>query len=182
MGMCMQVPSWRSSSARALAITAFACYAAGVVMYLLGSVINWTTIGMTPLGWGGNPAGGCITLLSYPVWVAGFIVWLFFLRSVCLQLRNSETAGKVMAVFIGYLCFAGLCVLLGIIMAIIIAAAASSVVSRGGAGAAGTFGATAVILIIMYLLILAGAIAMNIWYCFVLQGVRDVVGRRVAKM
>jgi hypothetical protein len=186
--MCMQTPKYPRNSGRGLAIAAFSCCAAAVGLYLIGQGLNFV-IGFgaaARAGAGAPPVGGCIAIFSYPAGLAGFILWLFYLRSLCFALRNSEVAGKVMAVFIGYIVYFAVCVLFAILMVVIFAAAFASLFGRGAPGSAQqvgrTLGGAFIFMLVVYGLLILGGLGMQVWYTLVLQRVRDVVDRYLARL
>lgn len=185
MGMCMQTPRYRNSSARGLAIAAFACVAAAAFLYVSGLGINIAMAASRS----GAPVGGCVQIFTYPLLLAGVILWLFYLRSLCFQLRNREVAGKVMAVFIGLMVLIGLSFLVGALIAAVAWSAFASLAGFSGSGgqptaarAAGTVGGVFIFALVMAGLLFLAQVGLQVWYTVVLQRVRDVVDRYRARL
>lgn len=187
MGMCMQTPRYRNNSARGLAVAAFSCVAAAVFLYLTGLAINFVVVAARS----GAPVGNCVQIFTYPLLLAGVILWLFYLRSLCFALGNRAMAGKVMAVFFGLMGLIGLSVVIGAILAAVAWSAMMSLVGGGGSGPSGPGAAAAVLralgsvfilAIVLFGLMFLAQVGLQIWYTVVLQQVRDTVDRYRARL
>jgi hypothetical protein len=81
MGLCMTVPNKKRSPVKGLAIAAFSCAAGAVALTWISG-----TGGLGLLGLG---------LLGVVAWLAGFVVFLFFLRSLARVLRDHRLAQAI---------------------------------------------------------------------------------------
>ncbi len=178
-GMCMQVPSGRGSPARGLCIAAFCCACGAVLLGVTSGFISGASSGIA-----GNPmafmgASNAVGWIGNVLALAAFILWIFFLRAVCLELRNSAVAGKVLTFFIAELVFAVLSTLLVVVMLVVIGAAMFGAVQRGGG--LGAVGGGLIAFMIMIGLIVLVYVALYVWYVLIVQDVRGVVERHLAR-
>jgi len=176
MGFCMAVPPQRNSVIKTLAIVAFSGVAAGVVLPIVSVV---------PRMMGGRffeVVGSMINFLGTVGSIAGYVVFLFFLRSVALVLRDRLAAQAVVKLMIGLAIFAGSSVVLtGVMIGVGVALGASAFSSAmSGGSSSGLFSALAGFGIawVIYLgFLVVTALVMFVWYIRVVQMIRDVVDR-----
>jgi predicted Zn finger-like uncharacterized protein len=184
-GFCMAVPKKPGFATKNLAITAFSLSAAWVALYILG-------LGTGMLGGAANTdalqmGGSCFQWVGYACALAGHIVFLFFLRSACLAIRDQAMAKSVVTLLIAEAVAVGANILAGILSCGLLmfgAVATVSAASKGnnpGAGL-GAMGAAMILLIIVWILMLLVGVAIFIWYILVVQKVRASVDRYLRRL
>lgn len=177
-GMCLAVPPKRDTGLKPLAITAFSLAIAYVVFSLLNIVVGGFSGFMPSVRsqTGASLASNGISLIGSLCAVASFIVYLFFLRSVCNNTRARDQASKPIAVLIAFVCFWAVAILLVIILACAGGfAVASAMQSRSASSAANSMGAWMIIAVILVCLGGLAYMGLNVWYAMVLQNIRDAV-------
>jgi hypothetical protein len=177
-GLCMAVPPRRDTGLKPLAITAFSLAAAHVVFSILNLAMSGfygfasSMTGRSSM----SAVGGGMSLVSGLCGLASFIVYLFFLRSVCYNARARELAGspiKVLIVFIGF--YVGSVLLLVVLICAGVGTAGLAMQSQSSSSAANSLGAWAIIFIIILCLLGLSYVALQVWYVMVLQKIRDAV-------
>ncbi|HEY7425504.1 MAG TPA: hypothetical protein VH682_14835 [Gemmataceae bacterium] len=177
-GLCMAVPPRRESGLKPLAITTFSLAGVYVVFSLLNIVVSGFTGFASSLAArsGGNAAGTGLALVGGLCAIASFIVFLFFLRSVCNNARARDQASKPIAVLIAFVCFWAVVILIGTIMLCAGGfALAKAVQSQSGSNVAGSMGVWLVIFIVVACLLGLVYLGLQVWYVMVLQKIRDAV-------
>jgi hypothetical protein len=177
-GLCMAVPPRRESGLRPLAITAFALAAAYALFTALNFAVSGFAVFTTSLAGrsGSNAAGTGLNLLAGLCAIASFIVYLFFLRSVCNNVRARDQASKPIAVLIAFVCYWVVVVMVIVLLSCAGGfAIASAVQSQSGSSAATSMGAWMIISIVVAALAVLVYLGMNVWYVMVLQKIRDAV-------
>jgi predicted Zn finger-like uncharacterized protein len=181
-GLCMAAPAVRDSGLRPLAITAFAAGAAHAFLSFVNLFFSGFTGFATSLNNRNNlnAAGTAIGLLSGLCAIASFIVFLFFLRSVCNNIRARELASKPIAVLVAFILFWVLTVMMIVIVscaggAFTASALQSQSGNRAASSLASSLGTWFIIMIV--LAGIAGFVYMGlqVWYILVLQKIRDAV-------
>lgn len=177
-GLCMAAPAQRNTGLRPLAITAFALAVAYTLFYALNMVLSGVTGFMSSLTGraSANAAGTGASLLSGLCAIASFIVFMFFLRSVCNNARARHLASGPMSILIALIVYWVLAIFLLVIVGCaggISAAKAAQGQSAGGAAAA--MGTWAIILIIVVGMLGLVYLGLQVWYIMVLQKIRDAV-------
>jgi hypothetical protein len=181
-GLCMQAPDERGSS-RGLAVAAFSCAAGSLVLNLVGAGMSGFGggVGAGPavlLAGGGNVFGHISALLA----LGGYLCWLIFLRSVALQLRGRDVAGRIIAFIITSVVSAVVVFVLFVLMAIV--GAVSVVGAAGARSASGAFtamGAFLIFTVFMGGVMVFGSLALYVWYVLLVTQVRNLVDARLAR-
>jgi hypothetical protein len=181
-GLCMQVPAQRNSAARGLAIAAFSCAAGAVFLNLVGAGMSGFGGGgrgaALILAGGGNIFGNVAALLA----LAGFVCWLIFLRSVALQLRGPEVAGRIIAYIITSLLFGAIAFVMMLILVIVgVASVFGAAGANSATGALQTMGAFMIFAIFMGGLLALGSLALYVWYILLVTQVRNLVDRHLSR-
>jgi predicted Zn finger-like uncharacterized protein len=187
-GFCMAVPPVRGTGTRPLAIATFCCAATAFGFNMIGMLISLVSYGMAMsspfammgLGLGLNPA---IAILSFLATLAGGILWIFFLRSVCVAVRNNELARTLVVFLISAAVYVVVAIGLGCILILVVGASmvslfggvASGRTSVGSAQAAANV--SGALLIGFWCVIGLVGLGMYIWYLVLLHQVRAVVDR-----
>lgn len=167
-GMCMMTPQRPSSNSRQLAIGSFACQCAMLpwlgfqflpprILYEMGTLLVVLMVGL-----------GLIYLV-------GVVLWFTYLRALCQQLRSNDTGERVMKNLMAWVIFwVG-----GTVLWFLFLCAGGMMIgaTRSG-GAAGFF---LVLMGLLYLASIAIGLWLYVWYLFVLQDVRGVVERHLAR-
>jgi hypothetical protein len=176
-GICMGAPSTRNSAVKVLGITAFSLSAGGVALWLISFLIAIASGSNTVMG-------GISSVMGF----AGFIVFIFFMRSAALVARDKALASRLVAHLIAWAVY-----LFGVVVTIILvvvagfAAVASIASSFSGGGGSAQGAATSLGGFLIFALILAGLmflayIGMLSWYAMLCKQTRDTVARYVRKM
>jgi hypothetical protein len=179
-GLCMAVPPRRETGLKPLAITAFALAAVYVVFSFLNiAVSGFTGFASSVSGRsGGNAAGSGLALIGGLCALASFIVFLFFLRSVCNNVRARDQASKPISVLIAFICYGAVAIVIGTIMlcagGVAIAKAIQSQ-SQSPAGFASSMGPWLIISIVVLCLLVLVYMGLQVWYVMDLQKIRDAV-------
>lgn len=182
-GMCMAAPPLRDSGLRPLAITAFVLSAVQVLFWcaslFAGGMNGFAATAFNRsrgMNAGYDAVGTGVSGLSALCATGSFVVFLFFLRSVCNNIRARELASKPVSVLIAFVLF---WVLTVILFVLVIcgggAAVASTMQGQSANRVASNFGTWFIMLVV--LACLAGLIYMGlqVWYIFTLQKIRDAV-------
>ncbi|HWG46710.1 MAG TPA: hypothetical protein VN688_28365 [Gemmataceae bacterium] len=176
-GLAMAVPPRRNTGLKPLAITAFSLAAAHVVF----SIMNFAMSGFSGFASsmsgrsGMSSVGAGLGLISGLCGFASFVVYLFFLRSVCNNARARDLAGSPITVLITFVSFYVVSVVIvGILICAGGMAIASTVQSRSP-NAANSMGAWAIIFIVVLCILGLVYVALHVWYVMVLQKIRDAV-------
>jgi hypothetical protein len=182
MGFMLAVPPGKSGSGlKGLAIAAFALVAAGVAFNLLGDLLLWIDIGASIFA---SPAG--LFYVTHPIGIvgalcalAGFIVFMLFLRAIAQSVRQKGLAQTIVTYMISVAIFAGVCILFWIILLIAGAATFASIMSAPTPGAAQTAASTGAALGVLscafFGLMGVGWLCLFIWYIVLLHQVRGAV-------
>jgi predicted Zn finger-like uncharacterized protein len=175
-GLCMRAPALRNSGLKPLAITAFSCAAAAVGLGLFfGFLLRGLRVGGPRLSW-------ALDLGVSAVGLASFVVFLFFLRSVCVNLRDQDAAGGVVKLMIGWAVWCAAAVLSFVVLICGgMATAFSAATSRTSSGAAASFGAFGVLMILLFSVVGLAWLALCVWYLLVVVRVRGVVDRHLGR-
>jgi hypothetical protein len=184
-GMCMSTPPSRSSSARTLGISTFACYAAATVFYGLGFLVAFASAASAsgPRGMGGpNVAmlnvGSLVQNFASLVWFAGSIVFLVYLRSVSLQAGKKEAARQATSLLIGTLIYYAATILVVMLAAVAICAGlAGSFNPNNPQAILGSSMIAVVFAVVVYAVLVVAALCMFVWYLRVVATVRDALNR-----
>jgi predicted Zn finger-like uncharacterized protein len=177
-GLCMAVPPRRDSGLKPLAITAFASAAAYVVFSILNLAVSGFTGFATSVSTrsGGNAAGSGLALMGWMCAVASFIVYLFFLRSLCNNVRARDQASKPITVLIAFVCY---WVVASFIGGIMLCAGGltffKAMQSQSASSAANSMGVWLIIFLVVLCLLVLVYLGMQVWYVMVLQKIRDAV-------
>ena len=160
-GFCMATPRLRGQSMKGMAKTAFYLYVGFIGAYLLGVIVQQISLNMIFVG-------AMIQILGYLAFFAGHIVWILFMRQVCLYFRDTALAGSVMTILIVQIVapFAG-----GLIVGLL-----AAIIGFGGGGTG------IVILLIMYALLVFAMLGVFVWYIMIIQKVRDLVEYKAEQM
>ncbi|HEY7312518.1 MAG TPA: hypothetical protein VH643_24350 [Gemmataceae bacterium] len=176
-GLCMAVPPKRDTGLRPLAITAFALEGAYALFWLLHTALSGFSSFATSMT--SRPrvdAAGGLSVLSILCGIASFIVFMFFLRSVCNNVRARDQANKPIAVFIGFIIYWVVCVFM---VAIMICAGGATLgmalQSKSGSNAAASMGAWLIIFLVVLSMLGLVYLGMKVWYVMVLRNIRDAV-------
>jgi hypothetical protein len=184
-GVCIQVPSNRDSAAKGLVIAAFSCACAAVALNLFGALLSGALNGLAQGGLAVLFVGGygnAFGLLAGLIALGGFVCWLLFLRSVALQLRGSDVAGRIVTWIIVWLVFGGAVFVIGLVIFLAgIATAFSATQSATPGGAIRTMGAFAVVAVVMACLVGLVGLALYVWYILLVTQVRHLVDRHLAR-
>jgi hypothetical protein len=179
MGMCILVPQRGDSSARTLAIAAFICMCVFLVFCMAWQIPQFTTFFLRSV-----PIWGMMSfnLLLWSIAIAGSVLWFMFLRALCLDLRGRDTADRVVSNLIAWIIFYPASFVLMLIMACAGGAAFASLARSGaGGGGPGALGAMVIFSVLIYGIFLVVALGLYIWYLFILQRVRGVIERHLAR-
>ncbi len=182
-GMCMGAPPLRDSGMKPLAITAFSLSAVQVLFwcanFFVGGVSGFAS------GFYNRSRGIPATYDAASTGIAGisglcaigsFVVFLFFLRSVCNNARARELANKPIALLIASVCFWVISVLLLIgVFCAGIGMVGSAFQSQSAQNLGAQMGAWAIILGILVVLVGLVYFGLQVWYIFILQSIRDAV-------
>jgi hypothetical protein len=182
-GLCMATPSKRGTGLKPLAITAFVLVALDILFTVGRTFFNGFSSLAGSLGSlaggqrGAGQVGGLIGLVLLLAGVASFVVFLFFLRSVCRHVRERRLGGQMITVLIVFLCYY---LLSGVIIVVLVIAtfgtaffAASSGPQQGRLGnVADTLGTMGVVAVLVFSMIVLGNLGMHIWYISLMQKVR----------
>ncbi len=182
-GMCMGAPSLRDSGMKPLAITAFSLSAVqvlfscanvfvGGVAGFAGSFYNRSR-GL-PASYDAASTG--ISGISGLCAIGSFVVFLFFLRSVCNNARARELANKPIAMLIASVCFWVISVLL--LVAVFCAGlgmVGSAFQSQSAQNLVAQMGAWAIILGLLFVVVCLVYLGLQVWYISILQKIRDAV-------
>jgi hypothetical protein len=161
----------KGSAARPLAITAFALTVAGGVFYLLGILIRLSAPRVLRHGPYATLAGGEFGLLANIIWLAAFIVFIFFLRSTAVAIGEKRLARHVVNLLITGACYLAFVVVLVLIAVIVVWSA------EGGKDAA----AAGIVLLLLTALGGLAGLALYIWYLVLLHWVRGAVSQVARK-
>src|SRR5262249_34693180 len=185
-GFCMGCPSRRNSSMKVLAIAAFSCGCAAVVLGLAGRAFGGfgnmrgggANAAASMLAGGSGALGGLSTLLFY----AGFFLFLSLMRSVCLSLREHGAAKSVLTLIIAWAAFLGVCVVLVPIMICAGGVGLFGAVSSRSAEEAGTkLGAMVIVFMVVGALVGLTWLGLYVWYILLVQQVRGLVDRHLRR-
>jgi hypothetical protein len=193
MGMCMQVPPSRSGAARGLAIAAFCCACAYVLLNMAGVAVRG---GIHSMQGGGSEAAVIFAMIAALFgmssgfgWIGGmvnfaaFILWLLAMRSICAQLRNDDVAWRVIVYLIADIIFRVVAVVLFVVAIVSVGIGIIGAFgSQSGSGAAASAGAGVIVAGVIFGIIGLCYLVMCVWYVFVVQQVRDVVNRKLARL
>lgn len=183
-GLCMAAPPLRDSGLRPLSITAFALSAIQILFscanFLVGGLSGFTATAFNRYRGGASTgydaASTGLSGLSGLCAIGSFVVFLFFLRSVCNNIRARELASKPIAVLVAFVLFW----VFTVITIVLVAcgggfAVASAFQGQSANRAASSLGTWVIITIV--LICLAGLVYMGlqVWYIMVLQKIRDAV-------
>ncbi|MFO0876176.1 MAG: hypothetical protein U0840_02295 [Gemmataceae bacterium] len=190
IGMCMQVPASRNSSARGLAIAALSCAGAAVVINIGGSFLSGMGGGLG--GQGGlalamTGTGNAFGWISNLLTLAGFICWMLCLRAICLDLRNTELAGRVVTVLISLLAYGFVAGMILVVMVFAVGLGIFTAAQGGPGGPNAARAATAatggmIALCVVGLLLFLVHIGLYVWYILTVQQVRDHVDRQLGRL
>lgn len=187
-GICMQVPSRRGSPARGLCIAAFSCACAATLLNLVGGFMGGFGSGFSNAGGSTAVAMAAMGFGNFFGWIsnlctlAGWVLWIFFLRCICQDLRNKEVAGRVLTVFIAQMAFGVVATILVVMMLFVIGFTAFSVgQANSGASAARAIGGGMIAFMVLMGVVFLGWIGLYIWYVLTMQSVREVVDRYLAR-
>ncbi|MGL4551827.1 MAG: hypothetical protein ACRC33_11630 [Gemmataceae bacterium] len=165
MGQCMQAPNDEDHPTRTLAVAAFCCNIAPIVLSLLAFPVMF----LIPVL--GALSTFVLAPLNVALIVAGWILWVMFLRSCAYQARSRDLAERLMRWLVTWLVFTGSMIVLYVIVLIVMI----------GAGAAGGGRAAVGVLGIFFGLLMLGAgifwLVLHVWLLNLAAEVRDVVGR-----
>jgi hypothetical protein len=177
-GLCMAAPAQRNTGLRPLAITAFSLAIAYAVFSVLTIVVNGFT-GFTSSLTGrasGNAAGTGLNILSVLCAIASFVVFMFFLRSVCNNARARHLAGSPIGVLIAFVLYWVLTIFIVIIVACAGGVGAGlAAQSQSAGGALKTMGTWLMVLLAVVFLLGLVYLGLQVWYIMVLQKIRDAV-------
>ncbi len=184
MGICLAVPNRKDSFAnKGLIIAAFAC--AATYALLQAAQLAWSAHAMGSFGAllvlvsGGY---GWLGYAGHVLGIAWLIVFLIFVRSVCVTLKDKEAAKTVMAVLIAWAVWYGLTAIVGMVAVCGgVAAGASAMTSRTAGGAATSIGTYAVIIGILVTITYLGMLGLHVWYVLVLVRVRNLVEQHLGR-
>lgn len=180
-GLCMAVPPKRDSALRPLAITAFALAVVYVLFSLLQIVVSGFSGFASGLSGGQrmNVAGNALNGVGLLCAIASFIVYMFFLRSVCNNVRARQLAGKPIAVFVAFICYWVAAIFIIIVLACAggatLAKAMQSQSQPGGGNPATSIGVWFIVFLIVLGMLVLVYLGLQVWYVMVLQKIRDAV-------
>jgi hypothetical protein len=182
-GFGMAVPPKRNSAARGLGIASFIVGAsqAGlmlvIVIILLISTPEALAAGFSFIAWTGVPTLGPLFLLESLTWIAASIVFLFYLRSLCLIMRKDGLASTIVTYMIS-VGGVGLVMFLLFLFTFGIAAVGvgSGRVSHSSGGALAFIGCG--LMIIGF----AACLALFAWYIVILHQVKYAVHSYIRKL
>jgi hypothetical protein len=175
-GMCMGVPAKRNTGLKPLAITAFSLAAAHAAFNLLTNLASWGSSGSGAMMMAGHQGVGAIGLGIGLIGFASFVVWCFFLRSICGVMKERGLAGTCLTVFIVFICYYVLATIIAVVLIFaVVGSAFAAASSRTASGATTTLGAMGIIAIIVIGLLFLGHLGIHVWYIMVLQKVRDAL-------
>jgi hypothetical protein len=164
-GICMMVPNNRGNAMRGLAIAAFACACAAL---LLG--IGTSAAGLRR---GGTSFNGLLGLAS-------FVCWILFLRLVAIECRAPELGKRLIIYMISMFAGTALVVVLFVIAMCGGALALSQASSQQGA--AGTLGVLGIVMFIFLGLVALAGLGLFVWYTLLMQQVRAAIGRHLSRL
>jgi predicted Zn finger-like uncharacterized protein len=181
-GLCMLVPPQRDTGLRPLSITAFGLLASATLflfLMLVMAVFSSVSLSLGARG-GGSIAGILLMGTSGLFTIASFIVYLFFLRSVCNNVRARHLAGQPVTILIAFISFwIGSVILMVLLMAIAQSTGPTfgeMMQSPDGFQRANRSLRTWNVINNIALGILGlGYLGLNVWYLKVLQSIRDTV-------
>lgn len=179
-GLCMAVPAQRRGGLKPLALTAFILSAVTIAFSLLNIAISGFSgfNSFNSLNKNGHMdvAGSGIGLLGGLCALASFVVYLFFLRSVCTAVRARELSSKPISVLIAFVCFWVISIVLMIIIGCAGAATLGSALqSQSSNKAVTSLGIWMVLLIAFGCIAVLAFMGLYVWYILILQKIRDAV-------
>jgi hypothetical protein len=166
-GLCIAVPNKRGTALRPLAITAFALAALSTLFSTGNTLLNLRGHG-----------SGVISIGVGLIALAGFIVFLFSVRSMCRYVGERRLGGQMITaliVFIVYPFLSG--IILFVLMLLTVGSVISGLTSGGqnqaNLGAAlDNLGIMGVVAILVTAVIVLGYLGLEIWFISLLQRVR----------
>jgi hypothetical protein len=184
-GLLMAGPVLRGTSLKALAITTFSLAGAEVAFGLFSFIWGMMSPSLpgSPMGMSMVMGGNALSYVASLCGLAGFIVFLFYCRSVAFQLREKDIARSFLTVLIVFISYGVLATLIGCGLGIMLGVgAASAATSRSGASAGATMGALGIVAIIVFALLLFTFIGLEVWYVFVRRRLRDALDKQMRKL
>jgi hypothetical protein len=177
-GFCMGVvpPRGKDTSLKTLAITAFSLAAGAVALYAINLLLNMVGV-----------RNSILSLLAFPLHIASFVVFMIFVRGVCLRTGQKEMAGKVVTNLIAWGVYYVGIVLSSCLIGIALGAAMFGALSGGGGGGptpgsvASSFGTFAIVACALLGLILVVGACLFVWYLMILGQVRNGLDRHLRR-
>ena len=180
----MAVPPKRNNAVRGLAIATFITGAANAALALLLLIITMIqnmdavagNFSFTALAGGGSL--GPLMLIEWLTWVGASIVFLFYLRSLCLSIRKDNVASTVTTymISVGSLGLVVFLLWIFIFGVAVLGIGSSSVQTARSAGGMAIIGCG-----LMGIASLA-ALGLFIWYIVILHQIRGVVDSYIRKL
>jgi hypothetical protein len=153
-GFCMATPKLRGQSMKGMAMTAFYLYIGFIGAYLFGVIVQQISLNMLIVG-------ALIQMVGYLAFFVGHILWMVYMRQVCLYFRDSSLASSVMTNLIVQI--------VGPIVGALIVFLLALIVGFSGSGAG------IIVVFIFYGLLVLGMLGVYVWYIMLVQKVRDLV-------
>jgi len=194
-GFTLATPPRRGWSTKPLGISSFACLASGTLCFLFGYLWIFVTIGLMtaspfgPAAFGrGAGAGaaapliGLLFLLGAGLYVAGSIVFMFYLNNVCLRIKRNDLAKNVIVCFIVIVAGTVIATLISCLWAALLPSMIGG--SRNPGEAIGSAYAMGYVGLVLFGIMGLVGLAIYIWYIVLLYQVRGAVDtyiRRVGK-
>ena len=168
-GLCLQVPTRRSSNAaRVLAIIAFVC---SCLAFLFDGGYYFASYNAGIFG------------LNGLVHTAAFVLWIVFLRTVALECRDPDLAQRLIVFLISSFVAGALVATLFVVLVCGGALAISGAgASDGPSGAAGAAGAAGVLFLAVMVLFGLGFVGMLVWYGLLMQQAREAISRHLSRL
>jgi hypothetical protein len=187
---CLGVPS-RRGALKGLALASLLLCIGQVFSSYLGNAVGLATgagfgrTGVSPLGAVGGGAGSLFAVLGLLAAVAGFIVFMFFLRSVAFAVKARAVASAIKTFLIAVAIAIGVSMLLGVVMVALAGAALFSALSstavgpsaQGVGAATGTAAGVMMIGLALGCVLLLAGLGMFVWYVVILFQVRGAIDR-----
>lgn len=192
-GFTLATPPRRGWSTKPLGISSFSCLAAGTLCFVLGYLWMIVTLGLIaadPFGRVGAGAGvgaaapliGLLFLLGAGLYLAGSIVFMFYLNNVCLRIKRNDLAKNVIVCFIVIVGGTVVAMLISCLWFALIPSMVGS--SRNVGEAVGSGYAMLYVGLVLFGLMALVGLAIYIWYIVLLYQVRGAVDtyvRRIGK-
>lgn len=187
-GFCIAAPPVRGTGTRGLAIATFCCATTAFALNMIGTLVTIVSYGMaasnafSPMSFGGR-VHPVITVLAGLAALAGGILWIFFLRAVCVAVKNHDLARTLVVYLISVVVYVVVAIGLGCILILVVGASMASILGGvssgrttvGQAQAAGNV--SIAMLAFFWCAVGLVGLGLYIWYLVLLHQVRAVVDR-----